>query len=484
MNHKLKTLFVSAILSPLISFGQISSKGLVGYYPFNGNALDASGMANNGTVSGAILTTDKFSTPDNAYSFNGTSSYINLGQPSSLKMKDSISISVWMNVNTVSTAFQPVVSDNGSNQVSVGPGKNLRLAGNKLQFIVAGIYNGSPAATYIESPITAGNWVHAVVTYDKNTIKMYLNNALVASKAYTQSLSVNPNDLLIGKSGQGNEFFNGKMDQIRIYNRAITVEEVKALYEETNKPVITALGTTSLCQGGFVKLIAPKGAQSYKWSNGVIGKDTLSVSEGGSYFVTINGKDTSNTIVVNVDPTIASITNLSEFVNIAAPSFTLNGSPASGVFSGNGISNGKFNPKVAGLGTSLIAYSFIGNAGCTGKIVRKVVVYDTLNSTCSVKDTLFMTIVLGINNTEKENTIKIYPNPASTTIEISNGDYTLMAGYKIEIANPLGQLVFVSDVNQNHFSINVSSWAKNGVYILKLYDSQNNVIENRKIVIQ
>ena len=70
--------------------------GLVAWYPFNGNANDSSGNGNNGTVSGATLTTDRFGNPGKAYSFNGTNAYISVPNSSSLSIVGDITISAWI----------------------------------------------------------------------------------------------------------------------------------------------------------------------------------------------------------------------------------------------------------------------------------------------------------------------------------------------------------------------------------------------------
>ena len=68
---------------------------MVAYYPFNGNANDASGNGNNGTVNGAILSNDRFGNTNSAYSFNGTTDIINCGHNSSLLLNNSLTISTW-----------------------------------------------------------------------------------------------------------------------------------------------------------------------------------------------------------------------------------------------------------------------------------------------------------------------------------------------------------------------------------------------------
>lgn len=473
------------MLCSLISLAQISENGLVAYYPLNGNAVDISGNGNDGTAYSVTPTTDRFNVANKAFSFNGTTSYINIGQKSTLKMTDSVSISAWFYVNTIAPTYQNIISDHTPNQTTYGPGKILRLSYDKIQFIIGGIYTSTVnPATYVESTILAAKWYHVVATYDRNQVKLYLNNVLVATKTYNQSITVNPNNLLIGNSGYVNEYFNGKIDQLRIYNRAISENDVKALYEENENLEITAKGNTTLCKGGSVVLSATKGLSAYTWSDGLKDIDSITVTKSGIYYVVVNGKDTSNKINVIIENTDVSINNLASFINTNEKPITLSGLPSGGTFSGNGVNGTSFNPKVAGLGTSWVSYTYQSPLGCTNNATYKVIVYDTLTSSCSVKDTLFIkSIVLGLD-ADKENTIRIYPNPASTSLVIDNGDFSLMSGFKVEILNPTGQVVYTSPINQGNLNINITTWAKNGIYLLRLFNPQNDVVETRKIVLE
>ena len=82
------------------------------------------------------------------------------------------------------------------------------------------------------------------------------------------------------------------------------------------------------------------------------------------------------------------------------------------------------------------------------------------------------------------NTIKVYPNPASTHITIDYGDYTIMNGYTLQIVNTLGQAMYTTPINQQSSYIDLTTWTGNGLYFVQIIDPQNNVIENSKIIIQ
>jgi hypothetical protein len=115
--------------------------------------------------------------------------------------------------------------------------------------------------------------------------------------------------------------------------------------------------------------------------------------------------------------------------------------------------------------------------------ITNVTVYDTLFTT--VTDTLVINATItGINPPNNLNTLKVFPNPASTHITIDYGNFASMSGYTLKITNNLGQVVFTSPINQQSSYIDLSTWTGNGIYFIQIIDTQNNTIENRKIVIQ
>lgn len=89
-----------------------------------------------------------------------------------------------------------------------------------------------------------------------------------------------------------------------------------------------------------------------------------------------------------------------------------------------------------------------------------------------------------INPPNNLNTVKVFPNPAHTHITIDYGNFASMSGYRLKITNNLGQVVFTSPINQQSSYIDLSTWSGNGIYFVQIIDTQNNTIENRKIVLQ
>jgi hypothetical protein len=140
-------------------------------------------------------------------------------------------------------------------------------------------------------------------------------------------------------------------------------------------------------------------------------------------------------------------------------------------------------------------YVWVTDGNCVDTVwfdSQSATIYDTVTTTITVYDTLLTTVTdtLIINTTlslpapNNENTILIYPNPASDHITIDNGNFAAMAGYSIKIENNAGQQVFQSLINQAQFYVDLSTWTGNGLYFVHLIDAQGNTVTVRKIVLQ
>jgi hypothetical protein len=220
----------------LYNFG---SDGLIAYYPFNGNADDESGNGNNGTVNGATLTTDRFGNANSAYSFDGTSSYINIPTLNNFQYSP-VTYSLWIKADTLITdmfmgpgwgGFTGIIGRDASGNTSQGilvlykqlsPPAFVGID-NKFQY-----YTGATGIVYNSYTLPLHTWFHVVYTSDEtNKSKLYVNDQLILDTTFTATQNANIN-FNIG-SGGGRGFWKGSIDDIRIYNRAISVEEIHAL---------------------------------------------------------------------------------------------------------------------------------------------------------------------------------------------------------------------------------------------------------------
>ena len=107
-----------------------------------------------------------------------------------------------------------------------------------------------------------------------------------------------------------------------------------------------------------------------------------------------------------------------------------------------------------------------------------ITVYDSI----SVTDTLIIDVILSVNPLS-QNTIKVYPNPASDMIYINSGNFGLMSNYSIKITSLVGQIVFESLLNQSDFVIDVNTFGQTGTYLVYILDDALNIVEQRKIIL-
>lgn len=252
MKQKIKSTCVAALFVVGISIAgncqaqTFLTNGLVAYYPFKGNANDATGNGHDGTTNNVSLATDRFGNVNSCYSFNGSSSYITISNTSSLSPTGSFSVSFWVMQN--STSYPEIViskSLSGDNSagwfVAFEPPYNGYQGG--IQFQAAPDFNPSePSIT----PLGLNKWYQACYTYtgSNGLCNAYLNGALVDSVNNFYSSSVSPRNLTIGAQeyqvpGQYNYFFSGKLDDFRIYNRALATNEVAQLYAIESAPVVS-----------------------------------------------------------------------------------------------------------------------------------------------------------------------------------------------------------------------------------------------------
>jgi hypothetical protein len=193
--------------------------GLIAYYPFNGNANDESGNEHHGTVNGATLTTDRFGNENSAYSFDGND-IITVNHSADLNMEGELSISVWVKPTTLSNAMILGKSNYSSNT-------NYLLRTKTTGFLQ---FEYKKFANSTNNPLIAGQWNHiAVISEADNTKKIYVNNVLSTHTESTSPYGLVTNILTIG-ARTGAEFFNGVIDDIKIYNKALTADEVLAEY--------------------------------------------------------------------------------------------------------------------------------------------------------------------------------------------------------------------------------------------------------------
>jgi hypothetical protein len=235
----------SAVAQNLPSY--LPSNGLVGWWPFNGNANDESGNGNDGVNNNALLCEDRASATSSAYLFQrDIVNEINVSHSNSLDNIQSITISLWVNLNSYGAQGEAgynhfVNKSDGANQ------HHFVFANNSSQLYF--YYTNGNNAFLTNNLPPLNSWSNIAVSYQFDNVsnsycKFYIDGDLVDSMLTTQPLSLSNYDLKIGSfSGAFYDRVDGKLDDIAIYNRPLTQEEITALY--TGTPVNGGGGNTS-----------------------------------------------------------------------------------------------------------------------------------------------------------------------------------------------------------------------------------------------
>jgi glucose/arabinose dehydrogenase/chitodextrinase len=198
--------------------------GLVAAYGFNEGAgttvADASGNGNTGTISGATWT--GAGRHGGALSFNGVNALVAIPGSTSLNVSTAMTLSAWIQPTAAQSGWRTIMQRevdayflNASNDT--GP---LRPSGG-------GTFNGGVGWITGTTANPVNVWTHVALTYDGAMLRLYVNGAQVASGAQGGSIQTPTTPLRIGGNVPYGEYFQGLIDEVRVYNRALSVTEIQ-----------------------------------------------------------------------------------------------------------------------------------------------------------------------------------------------------------------------------------------------------------------
>jgi hypothetical protein len=198
--------------------------GPVAVYGFNEAsgtiATDASGNGNNGIISGATRT------PSGKYGgalvFNGTNAVVTISNSPTLQLSTAMTLEAWVN---------PLVVDSSWRDVIYKGQDNYYLEGTSMSGSVpsaGGTFGTSHQVLYGVAALPTNTWTHLAATYDGTTARLYVNGVQVASQAQTGAIATSANPLQIGGDSFYGQFFQGTIDEVRIYNVALTTAQIQA----------------------------------------------------------------------------------------------------------------------------------------------------------------------------------------------------------------------------------------------------------------
>lgn len=233
-----ESLFILAALALPARGQSFLTNGLVLYYPFNGNANDASGNGNNGTVQGATLTTNRFGVPNSAYAFNGQSSYIQVPETIFGPSVSAVTVSMWVTTDNQNYPPQDLFekSDvNGEMQMNIGTG-TFGFAPNVSSY----------GFEFVTTPLISNAVTHLVGVYQQGqSVSLYTNGVLAANMSIPNGplgQSTFPLASALGiydytPAPYGG--FRGNIEDVRIYTNALTASQVQQLYQYESPSFLT-----------------------------------------------------------------------------------------------------------------------------------------------------------------------------------------------------------------------------------------------------
>jgi len=243
------------------------TNGLVAYYPFDGNANDESGNANHGTIQGGG--TYGSGKVGQAFYLNGMNAYIEVASSPALQPTNAFSAEAWVNYDRITGSGDGAVIVSKGNQASGPTDWALSISTNRK--LRPHVYINGSGWWYFDcaTTLTTGVWYHVAMVYDGTNITGYVNGMADGSETPGPSTAqASDGTLSIGVHHYGGNlagYFPGQIDELGIYNRALSSNEVAALYASEAPPIPprAATATPTLAFGFFVNATITDGGYGY-----------------------------------------------------------------------------------------------------------------------------------------------------------------------------------------------------------------------------
>jgi hypothetical protein len=440
------TLHSFALTTTAISKAGSVSSGLVGFWTFDGKDTsftasttnDLSGNNNTATTSSMTTTSLVAGKIGQAFSFNGTNQYISQAATTSLNLGNAFSLAAWVYVTTPVNAS--IISKQFTTSVPYALGFGL-ASGSSTQMDF-GFYDGASWRLVSQSgTFSSGQWVHVVGTWNGTTASLYINGVLNNSSTPGGTAVDNASAIYFGRrhdSFFGTQFFKGRIDDIHIYNRAISATEVATLFGANKAKVITPNKTNLSAQWKFdegsgltAKDASGNGntgaiSGTPTWSTAKIGNTALTL--GATTYVTGTGNALPNlganataTITAWIKPTSVAGTQTIFSKGASASCFNYGMTLTAGLLKARNTSNDR------SLAGTIVANQWqhvaivFTNAGAQGYINGVSVGSDASAGTTSCGDTNWIIGGRAYNATTTENVsgqvddIKIYQRALTAT---------------------------------------------------------------------
>lgn len=390
--------------------------GLVAYYPFNGNANDASGNGNNGTIQGGVNNgVDRFGNSNQAYAFNGLNGCVTIPNSSSLTLNNSCSFTCWVFFNEIdrfTSGYDWQALFTKDNYGSLG------LMFNNEADILRDYASGSTIDT-VWATVSAQTWYQVVVTVTNQMEICYINGESAGSGTLSGSFAGNTNTLVLGENNptgpslEGPIYpLDGSLDDVRIYNRALSSNEVAQLYTFETSPVAITNQPESVTNDPGDTVVLSVGTsggnpQDYTWyfsgtnvdngTNSILTIPNISQPYFGNYYVVVTNAFSSVTssVATIFEPATITVQPTNVVVSLQSPAtFTAQavGYPAPNyqwTLNGTNVVNGTSltKPNITGANSNTLT---IPNVSLSNTGNYQVLVSNSINTVTSSVATLNM----------------------------------------------------------------------------------------------
>jgi hypothetical protein len=261
--------------------------GLVAAYSFDEGSgttvFDASAYGNNGGIGGATWTSSgKYG---NALVFDGVSALVTINNSASLQLSNAMTLEAWVNPSTVNSLFCDAIYKGNDNYYLEGSSPNASVPAMGGTFASMSLY-GTAA-------LPVNTWAHLAATYDGTTLRLYVNGVQVASRAQTGAIATSTNPLQIGGDSIYGQFFQGTIDEVRVYNVALTAAQIQA-------DMKTPVGDIPTAPGNLTATVISTNQVNLSWtaSTGDLGVAGYFVERsqgaGGTNFVQVGATSSTN----------------------------------------------------------------------------------------------------------------------------------------------------------------------------------------------
>src|SRR5690242_9375406 len=244
------------VAAELVSAASSASapSGLVAAYAFDAGSgstvTDVSGSGNNGTISNATWSTSgKYG---DALQFNGSNALVTIPDAASLHLSAGMTLEAWVNPSTVNANWRDVVYKGNDNFYLEATSTNSSRPDGG---VIAG---GSYADAFGTSALPTSTWSFLSETYDGSMVRLYVNGTQVASTAHTGTIATSTNPLQIGGDSLYGQYFAGLIDNVRVYNVALTAAQIQT---DQTTPVTSTPDTAPPTQPGTLTASVVSGSE-------------------------------------------------------------------------------------------------------------------------------------------------------------------------------------------------------------------------------